>query len=119
MAIRKNRVMLNPKSLKYYRDRGYIVDVVEHTIPKTFIKKDLFSCFDLLAIGRCEVIFCQVTTMDNRSKRVRKIFEDNEETFLTIMDAGQVVEIHAWKKKINRWYLTVSRYGGRYGKRGN
>lgn len=112
---RKAPAQLNPKSLKYYRARGYLAEVVERTIPKTYIKKDLYSCFDILAIGNGEIVFCQVTTMPNRAARLKKITIENKEVFDKVLESNGVIEIHAWKKLAYKWVVTVSRYGGESG----
>lgn len=41
------------RTLAECRKRGYPAQVVEQTIPRTFIKRDLFGCIDIIAIERC------------------------------------------------------------------
>lgn len=41
----------NALSKELLESRGHRVDIVERTIPHTFIKKDLFGCIDLLYLG--------------------------------------------------------------------
>ena len=89
------------RSLKYLRDLGYYVEVVEKTIPKTFIKKDLFGFGDLLAIRENEVLLVQVTSGSNVSARVKKI-TDNEHIG-AVRKSGMRVEVHGWRKLKSGW----------------
>ena len=89
------------RSLKYLRDQGYTVEVVEKTIPQTFIKKDLFGFADLLAIRENEVLLVQVTSGSNVSARVKKI-TDNEH-LPAVRKSGMRIEIHGWRRLKSGW----------------
>jgi hypothetical protein len=90
------------RSLKYLRELGYLVEIVEKSIPKTFIKKDLFGFADLLAIRKDEVLLVQVTSGSNVSARVKKI-TDNEH-LPAVREAGMRVEVQGWTKKADGKY---------------
>ena len=94
------------RSLAALRKDGWLVAVVEHTIPKTFIKRDLFGMWDLIGIRDGETMAIQVTSGSNVSARVRKI-EDNE-NLSACRKAGWLLVVHGWRKNIKgRWTLRV------------
>lgn len=102
----KRRAALNAKSSKYLVAAGYQVDTVERTIPYSYIKKDLYGCFDLLAVGHGEVIFVQVTSKSNASSRRKKVRASA--AALEIFNIpGARVELHLWFKPAHRWVLNV------------
>ena len=85
-----------PKALKRLRDDGYLVDIVEKTIPKTFIKKDLYGFIDLLAIREDEILGVQVTSNANFAARRTKI--QNHENLSAVLASGIRVEVWGFKK---------------------
>lgn len=90
------------RSLKLLRDRGYLAEVVEKTIPKTFIKKDLWGCVDIIGIAVTGHIICVQATGDsggNVAARVRKCRES--EVFSMVKAGGHRFEVHGWKGKPN------------------
>ena len=91
------------RSLKLLRDRGYLAEVVEKTVPKTFIKRDLFGFIDILAIHleTGETLAVQTTSSDHVSHRERKITE--HDNLAAIRKAGWGLHIHGWRKVKNRW----------------
>lgn len=91
------------RSLKLLRDRGYVAAVVEQTVPKTFIKRDLFGLWDILAVhpDTGEVLAVQTTSASHVSHRLRKI-EDHEHLPL-VRSAGWTLHVHGWRKVKNRW----------------
>ena len=89
------------RSLAYLRNLGYHVEVVERTIPKTFIKKDLWGFADLLAIRPGEVLAVQVTSGSNVSARVKKIAEHENTQF--VREAGIAIHVHGWRKLKAGW----------------
>jgi len=94
------------RSLKLLRDEGYMVDVVEyfHWFKKR--RKDLFNCWDLLAVKDAETVAVQTTTGSNLSARARKI-ADNEVTPM-LRKAGWTLLIHGWRKNAkHRWVCKV------------
>ena len=58
--------------MKYLRDQGYTVAIVEHYNCFTKRRHDLFGFADLLAIRENEVMLVQVTSGTNVSARDRK-----------------------------------------------
>lgn len=94
------------RSLKYLRDQGYRVAVVEHWNPHARIRQDLFGVLDLLAIRGAETLGVQTTSGSNVSARVRKIGES--EALPDMRAAGWSVHVHGWRKASNgRWSLRV------------
>lgn len=113
------------RSLAYLRAQGYIVAVVEQTVPKTFIKRDLFGFADLLAIkpgklnlaefaSRWElpmpdddelaedppigrIILIQVTSSSNVAARRTKIAAEPRASLWK--QAGGEIHLHGWSKK--------------------
>ena len=84
------------RTLKLLRDRGYRCAVVEQTIPKTFIKRDLYGCWDILAIRDGETMAVQVTSGSNLSHRAKKIAE--AESTPEVRKCGWTLMIHGWRK---------------------
>lgn len=92
------------RTLAELRKRGYRCQVVEQTIPHTFIKRDLFGMFDVLAIRGPETLAVQVTSGSNVAARLTKIAES--EAIADVRAAGWALAIHGWRKAANgRWAL--------------
>lgn len=94
------------RSLKYLRDQGYTVAVVEHW--NGFVNKryDLFGFIDLLALRGDETLAVQTTSYSNVSARVRKIAD--HENVSAVRDAGWSISVHGWfKNKSGRWEVRV------------
>lgn len=92
------------RTLAVLRERGYRCQVVEQTIPKTFIKRDLFGIVDVLGIREGETLAVQVTSGSNVAARLTKISES--EAIADIRKAGWTVHVHGWRKGANgRWQL--------------
>ena len=91
-------------SLKYLKDRSWIIDIVEKTIPKTFIKKDCFGFGDIIGIhpAYTGATLYQVTSYTNISARYNKII--NLPQAYVWLRSGNKIIIHGWKKnkKIKR-----------------
>lgn len=85
------------RSLQYLRTLGYAAAVVEKTIPRTFIKKDLFGV-DLLALKPGEpVLVIQATSGSNHSTRRVKL---EAAGFIDLWNGnGAVLEIWSWEKQ--------------------
>jgi len=90
------------RSLKYLRDEGYLVAIVEHWQPFARIRKDLWGWADLLAIKRGEVLAVQVTS-EGVANRVAKV--TNSETIGRVREAGIRVEVHGWRKNAKGRYI--------------
>lgn len=90
------------RSLKAWRDRGYMAAVVEKWNPHARIRQDLFGCVDLLVVGHGETIAVQTTSYSNVSARVKKIRE-MPEVIAELHKAGWRVIVEGWHKPQNRW----------------
>ena len=92
------------RTLQELRKRGYRCQVVEQTIPKTFIKRDLWGLWDVLALKGSETLAVQVTSGSNVSARLQKIAES--EAIADCRAAGWSLAVHGWRKAANgRWVL--------------
>jgi hypothetical protein len=82
--------------------RGYKCDVVESYNAFTRRKKDLFSIFDILAIGNGETVGIQITSKSNMSSRIKKISES--EFLPDLVRSGWKILVLGWYKKPNGRY---------------
>ena len=89
------------RSLKYLRDQGYTVAIVEHYNCFTKRRHDLFGFADLLAIRENEVMLVQVTSGTNVSARVKKIAES--EHIDMVRKSGMSVFVHGWRRLKSGW----------------
>ena len=98
------KASLSQRSKKYLEDLGYLVGAVEQVIPHTFIRRDLFGLFDLVAIKDGTTIAVQVTSASNIMARVHKIEES--ENLPTVRKANWGLFVHGWKQnKEGKWTL--------------
>jgi len=93
---RKKPVSATQKSLKLLRQENWVCEVVEKTIPKCFIKKDLFGFIDILAIKEGQVLGVQTTTGSNSADRVKKI--QAHENYSIVKKAEIKIIVHGWRK---------------------
>ena len=93
------------RSLKYLRESGYTVAIVEYFNYFTKRRHDLFQFADLLAIRENEVLLVQVTSGSNVSARIKKITEN--EHIAAVRKAGMRVEVHGWRKLKAGWQARV------------
>ena len=93
------------RTLKKLRKEGYLAAVVEKTIPKTFIKQDLYGFIDVLAIRGDETLAIQATSYPNVAARVNKIAD--HDNLGAVREAGWGIEVWGWHKKGNRWQVRV------------
>lgn len=92
------------RSLKYLRDAGYRVAVVERWNAHARIRQDLFGVVDLLAIREGETLAVQTTSGSNVAARVKKISE--AEALPDMRAAGWSIKVHGWRKAANgRWQV--------------
>ncbi len=109
------------RSLKYLREAGWIVQIVEKWVPQAKRRIDLFGIGDLLAIKRGESpLLIQCTSTSNVSARVNKSV--SSVTLGVWLGSGGRFVVHGWSKKGKRgerklWTLTereldVSDLGG-------
>ena len=90
------------RSLKYLRDEGYLVAIVEHWQPFARIRQDLFGFIDLLAIRRDETLAVQVTA-SGVSSRVKKI--EASPHLGRVREAGWKIFVHGWRKNAAGKYV--------------
>jgi hypothetical protein len=100
------------RTLAECRKRGWPAQVVEQTIPRTFIKRDLFGCIDIVAIARdtSRIVGIQVTSGTNHAARMAKARA--EPRVQAWVAAGGVFEVWSWAKRGARgkrkaWTLRV------------
>lgn len=84
------------RSLERLRADGFIVEVVEKTIPRCFIKKDFIGCIDLIAFRKGEIIGIQATSGSNHAARRTKSLDVLE--LNSWIEAGAHFEIWSWSK---------------------
>lgn len=89
------------RSLKKLREEGYLCEIVEKTIPKCFIKKDLFGFVDILCLKDEEILGVQTTSGANFANRVQKI--KNHENLEMVKMAGIKISVHGWRKLKGKW----------------
>lgn len=105
---------LTAKTMAEMRKRGYLVEKVEQTIPKSFIKRDLFGCIDVIGICGPVTLAVQATSYSNISARVKKIQVEKADELARMMAAGWKVEVWGWMlrplrkgSKAMRWSYRV------------
>lgn len=96
------------RSLKFLRDQGRTVAVVEHWNPFAGIRQDLFGVIDLVAIGGGVTIGVQTTSGNNVSARVAKMKASPH--YDTLRTSGWKLCVHGWRKvgargKVKKWEL--------------
>ncbi len=93
------------RSLKFYRESGYLAEVTEKWIPQTRKRKDLYGFGDILCISDTETLAVQATSAGNVSARLAKI--KALESARCWLAGGRRLQIIGWKKyakPINRQY---------------
>lgn len=88
------------RSLKYLRDNGYVAEVVEKTVPRSFVKKDYIGIVDVIACGNGHILAVQVTTTGNLNARKLKALA--EPRLLTWLESGGSFRLHGWSKRGGR-----------------
>ena len=93
------------RSLEKLRAIGYAADVVERWIPRANVRRDLFSCIDLVAIraDKPGVLGIQACTAGDVSKRLRKI--SSIAAARTWLLAGNRLAVWGWRKAGRRWFV--------------
>jgi hypothetical protein len=84
------------RTLKYLREQGYRVAVVEHWNQWSRTRQDMFGIIDVVAIGKGITIGVQCTSAANVSARVHKIADHESTPWLR--EANWQLEVHGWKK---------------------
>ncbi len=109
--------MMSPtqRALAELKRRGWPAGVVEQTIPKMFIKRDLFGVLDIVAIvppteSPGYILGIQVTSGPNHAARIAKIAAEPRAT--KWLEAGGRIEVWSYSKRGARgkrkvWTLRV------------
>jgi hypothetical protein len=101
---RKSSISPTARSLVECRKRGWQAQVVEQTIPRTFIKRDLFGFIDIVAIvpgrGLVGIQATGGTNSGNHNMRVKKILA--EPRAAQWLHAGGSIEVWSWAKRGGR-----------------
>jgi hypothetical protein len=91
------------RSLKHWREQGYLCAVVEHWNPHVRIRQDLYGFIDVLAIKGEDIIGVQACVGGDVSKRIAKITE--HANYAQVIAAMRIV-VHGWRKNAaGRWVL--------------
>lgn len=90
---------INPSqlTLAYLRKNGIIADNVESISPRTFFRKDLFGCIDILALWKNKIIGIQATSKTNHLARKKKILTNPLMAAWLNHNGG--LEIFSWEPK--------------------
>jgi len=107
---KKKRVSVTPRTLKWLRDLGYVVDVAESYNAYTKRSKDLYGFIDVMAVhpDKQETLAVQVTTGSNLSARIKKA--EALDGYWAWLAAGNAVEFHGWRKLKGRWEPRIVRF---------
>lgn len=91
------------------RRRKWRGAIVEQTIPKTFIKRDMFGFVDVVALDhRPGFLLLQVTSYSHVANRARKIREQCNEAARECLEAGNRIQVWGWHQPggaRSRWKL--------------
>jgi hypothetical protein len=92
----------SPRTAEILRDRGYFVEKVEQVVHGTFIKRDCFGAFDLLAVKADEqgALGVQICASDRKADHVAKLREI--EAVWAWLRAKNRILIHSWRKRKER-----------------
>lgn len=94
---RKSGMSPTARTLAECRKRGWIAQVVEQTLGRTFIKRDLFGAIDVLAVtDRDQTLGIQATSGANHASRRAKIL--TEPRMRRWLEAGNFLEVWSWSK---------------------
>lgn len=103
MRRKKKPFSANAKTLEYCRKLDWPAQTVEQTVPKTFIKRDLFGVIDIVAVTGGEpahparILGIQATSGRHHAARVDKILA--EPRARAWVDAGGLLEVWTWEKQ--------------------
>lgn len=97
---RKKPVPYTSMAMKFLRDYGYQVQVVERWCSFSRRRVDLFNVIDVVAVAHETTVGVQVTSGTNHSARKNKILES--EKALNWCRAGNHLWIFSWAKKADK-----------------
>ena len=95
----KGRVTPTARTLAECRKRGWDAQVVEQTIPHTFIKRDLFGVIDIVAITPDGLLGIQATGGSGGNHAARRDKIQAEPRAQRWIAAGAGLEIWSWAKQ--------------------
>lgn len=101
------------RSLKYLREKGFLVGKVEKWNAFAKVRQDLFGFIDLVAlkpshfIGQGYTVGVQVTTMGHKQDHIKKITE--HENYPIVKASGWNIELHSWRKLKSGWEVDIER----------
>lgn len=105
---RKKGKSPSARTIQELRDIGYHAQSVEQTIPRTFIKRDLFGCIDIIAVhpDHKSIVGIQATSATNHSDRKKKALA--EPRLLAWLAAGGRFVIYSWRQAANgKWVARI------------
>tara|TARA_R100000655_G_scaffold46391_2_gene83316 strand:+ start:781 stop:1152 length:372 start_codon:yes stop_codon:yes gene_type:complete len=109
---RRNCNRVNPLTRATLEDQGYMVALVEQTIPGTRgIKRDLYGFLDFLAVNQYETLGVQATSLSNKSSRKNKILTERaDEAKQWLSFPGRRLEVWGWgwSEKDKSWTLNTT-----------
>jgi hypothetical protein len=88
------RITPTTRTVAALEGKGWLVDVVERR--QGPITRDLFGCFDLIAVHpeQCVVLLVQVTSASNFASRLAKVC--SQTTTVPLLRAGIALEVWGW-----------------------
>jgi hypothetical protein len=89
------------------RCAGFLCAVVERWIPYVNRRRDMFGCFDILALHpvRREIALIQTTTAGNMAARVNTVKATSE--LPGLLAAGCSIQVWGWSKRGKRWRVKI------------
>lgn len=93
------------KTLKHYRELGFICDIAEHWQHHAKRRKDLFNFIDVVAVGNGRIIAIQATAWSGVSARVNKI-QEIEAADEWLLGGGEI-HVIGWKPKRSQDFRIV------------
>lgn len=82
------------RTLKHFRDAGWLAEVVERWIPRVNIRRDFAGCIDIICYGDKGILGIQATSTANVAARVAKSLA--EPRLVTWLAAGGRFYVIGW-----------------------
>lgn len=83
------------RTLKRFREAGYMCEVVERWCQFSKRRKDLFGFVDIVAVKEGRIVAIQATSGGNTASRVTKI--NQEPKAQNWLDAGGIILVVGWR----------------------
>lgn len=89
------------KSLALLRAQGYTAEVVERWLPRANVRKDLFGCIDIIAMGGQSnirgrgIVGIQTTTLSSYQQHVTKL-QEKHDLIRKWLESGADFVMHCW-----------------------